>query len=161
MAPLLVPYLAAGALLAVAGWGKLRRPAATVQALRTQGLPVPAALVRLLGAAELALALAAVAGPPQAAWAVAAAYTAFSGFVLLALLRGRPLSSCGCFGEPDLPPTAAHLGVTAAAALVAVLTALAPAGPHWSAAAGAGGALLVAVFAAVLAGLARRARRRT
>ncbi|GAB7193211.1 hypothetical protein NUM3379_39200 [Kineococcus sp. NUM-3379] len=109
---LLVPYLAGSLLLLGAGWAKLRRPDGTARALRTQGLPSSRPLVRLLGAAEAVLALAALAGVPGAAVGTAVAYAAFTGFVLLALLRGRPLSSCGCFGEPDLPPTATHVAVT-------------------------------------------------
>lgn len=123
--PLLVPYLAACLLLLGAGAVKLRRPAGTSQALRTQGLPSTPGLVRSLGAAEVGLAVAALAQVPYAAAVLAGAYAAFTGFVLLALLRDRPLSSCGCFGAPDLPPTAAHLAVTASAALGGAVVALA------------------------------------
>ena len=121
---LIVPFLAACALLLLAGLAKLRTPAATAQALRTQGLPSSPGLVRLLGAAEVALAVAAAAGVPGTALGVAAGYAAFTGVVLLPLLRGRPLSSCGCFGEPDLPPTPVHVVLTALAAACALAVAL-------------------------------------
>ena len=113
----LVPHLAACVLLVLAGAAKLRRPAATAQALRTQGLPSSLPLVRALGAGEVVVALTALAGVPAGAFAVALAYLAFTGFVLLGLLRGRSLSSCGCFGEPDLPATWTHVAVTALAAV--------------------------------------------
>ncbi|PPK98070.1 DoxX-like protein [Kineococcus xinjiangensis] len=118
MHALLVPFLAGCLLLLGAGVAKLRRPQSTSQALRTQGLPSSVLLVRLLGAGEVVLAVAALAGLPAAAGLTALAYAAFTGFLLLALLRGRPLSSCGCFGEPDLPPTWAHAVLTAVAAVV-------------------------------------------
>jgi len=122
--PLTVTFLATCLLLLAAGAVKLRRPAGTSQALRTQGFPSSVALVRLLGGAEVVLAVAALAQVPGAAALVAAAYAAFTGFVLLALLRHRPLSSCGCFGEPDLPPTPAHVVVTGLAAVGALVVAL-------------------------------------
>ncbi len=114
-----LPFLVGTVVLAVAGAGKLRHPDGTAQALRTQGLPSHRGLVQALGVLELLTAGAAVAGSSVAAWGVSAFYTGFTGFVLLALLRGRPMSSCGCFGEPDLPPTRTHVGVTALLAVAA------------------------------------------
>ena len=124
MPALIVPFLAVCALLLLAGLAKLRTPAATAQALRTQGLPSSPGLVRLLGAVEVSLAVAAAAGVPATALGVAAAYAAFTGFGLLPRLRGRPLSSCGCFGEPALPPTPVHAVLTALAAACALAVAL-------------------------------------
>ena len=129
MHTLLVPYLAASLLLLGAGWAKLRRPEGTARALRTQGLPSTWLLVRLLGATEATLALAALAGAAWAAVGTAVVYAAFTGFVLLALLRNRPLSSCGCFGEPDLPPTATHVAVTSLFAATGAAVALGPGAP--------------------------------
>ena len=51
------------------------------------------------------------------------AYAGFTAFVVLALTRGGVLSSCGCFGKADTPPTRAHAVVTGAAALVALAVA--------------------------------------
>ncbi|WP_345712259.1 MauE/DoxX family redox-associated membrane protein [Kineococcus glutinatus] len=151
MHALLVPHVAGCLLLLVAARAKLLRPASTAQALRTQGLPSATALVRLLGAAEVALAVAALAEVPGAAALVACAYAAFTGFVLLALLRRRPLSSCGCFGEPDLPPTAAHAVVTALLATAAAAVALTGGAAGVPGLVGAGaGAALAAGAAAVL-----------
>ena len=61
---------------------------------------------------------------------VAAAYLGFAGFVVLAMSRGGAVSSCGCFGAPDTPPTLVHVLVTVAASAVALATAVGhPTGP--------------------------------
>jgi hypothetical protein len=161
--------LVGSVLLLVAGVGKVRRPAGTVRALRTQGLAVPAAAVRVLGVVEVAVAVLGLAGSRPALAVTAACFAGFTGFVLLALVRGRPLSSCGCFGEPDLPPTPAHAVLTGALALAAALAAAGPAGlpAVW-----AGGpavalttvlltALLVALCLLLLTGLPRLVAART
>lgn len=154
MPALTAPLLAGAALLALAGVLKLRRPAGTVQALRTQGLPSAPALVRLLGLAELALAVAVLAEVPWAAAGLALAYAAFTGFVAVALLRGRPLSSCGCFAEPDLPPTWAHLAVTGLLAAAATGAAAGEgAGVPGLLASGVGPAVATALSAALVAWL--------
>ncbi|WP_432562655.1 MauE/DoxX family redox-associated membrane protein [Kineococcus sp. SYSU DK003] len=156
-------FLVGAVALLVAGVGKLRHPAGTVQALRTQGLPSAPGTVRALGATEVLLALAGAAGSAPAAWGVAALYAGFTGFVLLALGRRRPLSSCGCFGGPDLPPTRTHAVLTAALALAAGATAtttpgipaLLALGPVAAATAAALVALLCALTLLVLTGLPR------
>ncbi len=130
MEPLTPVLLAAAGLLLVAGAAKVVRPAGTAQALRTQGLPSQPVLVRVLGAVEVLVALAALLELPHGAALVAAAYAAFTAFVVTALVRDRPLSSCGCFAEPDVPPTPVHAVLTA---LLAACCA--------GAAAGAGGGL--------------------
>lgn len=117
--PLTAPFLAAAVLVALAGWLKVQRPAETAQALRTQGLPSAPVLVRLLGVVELVVAGLALAGTTVGAITLTALYAGFTGFVLLALLRGRPLSSCGCFGSPDTPPSWWHVGVTSSSAVCA------------------------------------------
>ncbi|WP_432496880.1 MauE/DoxX family redox-associated membrane protein [Kineococcus gypseus] len=152
MTATLLPHLAGCALLLVAGVAKLRRPDGTARALRAQHLPAGTGAVRLLGAGEVALALAALAGAPGAAWAVAAAYAGFTAFVVVALVRDAPLSSCGCFGEPDLPPTRTHVVVTALLAAASAGTAVA--GTAGGAATGAAGLLAAgAPAAAAAAGL--------
>ena len=123
MHALTAPVMAAAGLLALAGVLKLRRPSGTAQALRTQGLPSGPAVVRTIGAAEVAVAALALLGAPAGTALLALAYTGFTAFVVLALVRGRPLSSCGCFAEPDTPPTAAHVGVTAVLAVAAAAAA--------------------------------------
>jgi hypothetical protein len=120
------PVLVGAALLAFAAPGKWRRPTSTTNALRALGLPSTPALVRLLAAAEVALAAAVALAPRRPVLAaLGLAYLAFAGVVVAALRRGSPLSSCGCFGRPDTPPTRIHLGVVlvlAAAALAAAAT---------------------------------------
>jgi hypothetical protein len=150
--PLTAPFLAAAVLVAAAGALKLRRPADTAQALRTQGLPGTAPVVRLLGLAELVVAGLALAGLAAGAVALAVLYAAFSGFVLLALLRGRPLSSCGCFGAPDTPPSWWHVAVTASAALCCALVAAGPAAGLPEVVAAGAGPLLAALSGAVVVG---------
>ncbi len=121
------PFAAFALLLAVAGTAKAIRPLPTSRALRAAGLPSAAGLVRLLGAFEAVLAVVAlaVAGPVPAAL-IAISYASFAAFVGYARARGLSISSCGCFGKPDTPPTTAHLVVNLAAALLAVIAAAAP-----------------------------------
>ena len=125
MAALAGPFLVTAALLGAGGALKTVRPAPTARALREMGIPASPALVRLGAAAELFVAAGALlaAGRPFAAL-VAASYVGFAAFVLAALLRGVPLSSCGCFGVEDTPPTPVHLGLNLAAAVVAGAVAL-------------------------------------
>jgi hypothetical protein len=121
------PFAAFALLLAFAGAAKALRPLNTSRALRAAGLPSSAGLVRLLGAGETVLAIAAltVAGPVPAAL-VAISYASFAAFVGYAKARGLAISSCGCFGKPDTPPTNAHLVVNLAAALLAAVAAVSP-----------------------------------
>jgi hypothetical protein len=117
------PFAIAALLLAVGGASKARHPADTANAVRAAGLPGTAALVRVGGGAEAAVGVAAlVAGDRATAVLVAVSYAAFALFVVVALRRGTPLASCGCFGKADTPPTALHpvLNLGAAAAAVAV-----------------------------------------
>ncbi len=123
------PFLAAALLLVAAGVLKVADPAPLVRALRSVGLRAPASAVRALAAGEAALGLAAVlTGSRVAAAGVALSYAAFTVFVAVALARGGVLASCGCFGKQDVPPTRAHIAVTAALALVATAVAVRPLG---------------------------------
>ncbi len=115
------PFLAASAVLAVAGVAKIRRPDDTARALLAAGLPHHRRLVRTGAAAETVVGLAAMAAPgPVTGSLVAVSYAAFAVFVAVALVKGWPLSSCGCFGRPDARPGYPHLLLDAAAAAVAV-----------------------------------------
>ena len=154
MDPLAGPYLASAALLVAAGVSKLRDPLPLVRALRSARLPASAPLVRLGAAAEVALGLVAVLhGSRAAAALVCASFVAFTGFVVLARVRGGVLASCGCFGKADTPPTASHVAVTAALAGVAAVVAWQPLGPLTDvlAASPAAGAPLLLATAAVTA----------
>ncbi|MGH9117286.1 MAG: MauE/DoxX family redox-associated membrane protein [Acidimicrobiales bacterium] len=114
------PFYAVALLLAVAGGFKALRPQATVGALRAVGLPGSPALVRVMGLGEPVVGVGAVVtGWPPLAALVAVAYAAFAGFVWVALRRGAPIQSCGCFGTDDLAPTRIHLVVDIVASVVA------------------------------------------
>lgn len=80
---------------------------------------------RLLGAGEAVLGAAAlVLGGWALALAVAAAYAAFAGYVVLALRRGA--ASCGCFGaEETTPPSRRHVAIDGALAAGATVAAVA------------------------------------
>lgn len=103
------------------------RPADTARAMARMGLPSARPLVRLGGAAEVAVGSAALlVGGRLTSALVAASYLAFSIVVAFALRSGDPLSSCGCFGRPDTPPTRVHLAVTGLLALAAAVAVLRP-----------------------------------
>ena len=121
------PFLAAAALLVVAGAIKVIDPAPLVRALRSLGLPHldlrrGRALVRAGAALEVGIGVAALTtGSRAAALAVAGSYALFTLVVVRGLLRGGVLASCGCFGGVDTPPTRTHAVVTAGLAAVALL----------------------------------------
>ena len=130
MSVLLAPLAASAAVLVAAGVPKLRRPEPAVRALRSVGWRVAPGAVRVLGGAEAVLGVATLMlGGPLLSGLVAASYAAFTGFVVLALRRGGTLSSCGCFGRADTPPTPTHAVTTAALALVAAAAVAAPVAP--------------------------------
>jgi len=125
------PFAIAAVLLAVGGAAKAVRPRDTAQALTAVGIRFPRFLpgrvvVRVGGAVEAVIGAAAlVVGGPVLCALVAVSYFAFAGFVLVALRTGAPISSCGCFGKIDTPPSIVHVvldlafaGVAAAAAVV-------------------------------------------
>lgn len=120
-------------LLVLGGASKVGRPDNTVRAigeLRVPGVPATARTVRLLALAEIAVGIAAVAyGGRLPALLLAISYAGFTAFVVMAMVKGGPLSSCGCFGTPDTPPTVAHVIVTLAAAGVGLAAVVKPVGP--------------------------------
>jgi len=119
------PLLVASALLALAGAPKVLDPTNTVGALRSVGLRVPAMSVRLFGAVETALGLATlVTGARAFAALVALSYAGFSAFLVVALRTGGAVSSCGCVGRADTPPTRSHLAVTSMLAVTSLLAAV-------------------------------------
>jgi hypothetical protein len=123
------PLFAAAALLILAAVPKIRYPDDTARALRSTGMPGPNWLVRVLAVAEIVIGVyALLVGDRVSAGLVAASYVGFTGFVLLARSRGGVVSSCGCFGQPDTPPTRSHVVVTALLAAGAVGAGIRPAG---------------------------------
>jgi hypothetical protein len=124
MAPASAPVLAAAVLLVVAGIGKVRRPSYTVGAVKSVGLRVGARSVRTLGLGEVAMGLAAfLVGGPVPSALIGLSYLGFTGFLVLALRTGGAVSSCGCLGRPDTPPTRIHAAVTAGLCAAALITA--------------------------------------
>jgi len=125
-------FLASAVVLGVAGVAKAIKPADTSRALHIAGLPDRPWMVRSGGAAELAVAVFAVALPGALTGAVVAcSYASFAVFVAVALRRGWPLSSCGCFGRPDSRPGLAHLVLNLAATAGACWWAADPPAGGW------------------------------
>jgi hypothetical protein len=115
------PYLAEVAVLAFAGAAKIARPDTTVRALQQSRLPSTRHLVRAGAATELAIAVAALAEPGAVTGGlVALSYATFTVFVATALRYRWPLSSCGCFGKPDVAPTKTHAALNAGAFVCSV-----------------------------------------
>lgn len=114
------PAAVAAGVLVVAGVAKALRPGDTARALRAAGVSGGAARVRTGALAEAALGAWALGwAHPVAMVLVASSYTAFTAFLMWAMARSLPISSCGCFGEPDVPPTKVHVGVDVAAGIAA------------------------------------------
>jgi hypothetical protein len=123
------PFAMAAALLALGGAAKAVQPSDTAGALRTLGLPGSTLLVRAGGIVELVIGIGAlVYGSRPFTALVAVSYAGFAAFVALALRRGAPISSCGCFGKADTPPSVTHIVVNGAAALAAIGVAIDPVG---------------------------------
>jgi uncharacterized protein YjeT (DUF2065 family) len=127
MDPLHVPLTAASLLLVLSGLAKGAQPDDTHRALRLAGLPSDTRLVRALGVVEIAAGVGTLLDADRALWPllVAFLYAGFSGFVILAMWRRAPLSSCGCFGHASVAPNALHAGVDAGLAAIAALAATA------------------------------------
>jgi hypothetical protein len=127
------PYLAAAGLLVAAGVPKVVDPMNLARAIRAAGLPAGRTVVRLGALAEVVVGLWALIAPGRyAATLVAAAYLAFTVFVVRVLRRGGVVGSCGCFGKADTPATRTHAALTGAAALVAAAVAVDPPVSAWS-----------------------------
>lgn len=163
---LLAPFMASALVLSGGGAAKLVHPTDTANAIARLGVPRAGLSVRLLAAVEVAIGACALLRPsPPTAALVAASYAGFATVVALGLRRHVPLSTCGCFGEPDTPPTLAHLGMTLGASVLAAVEALVgtmrPAWwavlPRSVAGVGIGAATLLLTWAAllVLSGVAR------
>jgi Methylamine utilisation protein MauE len=120
------PFAIATAVLALGGVLKALEPADTAHALTALGFPGGRALVRIGGALEAVVAIGAlVTGDAVLAAIVAASYLVFAVVVLVALRSGKPLSSCGCLGRIDTPPSLVHVGIDLVSAGVAAAAAFA------------------------------------
>jgi hypothetical protein len=123
MTELAGPFAIAAVLLVVGGAAKVWRPGDTARSLRGVGIALPVNAVRTGAAAEVVVGIGAltIASPVLPAL-VAVSYLAFTVFVVQALRSDVPISSCGCFGRIDTPPSRVHVVVdTVVAALAAVV----------------------------------------
>jgi hypothetical protein len=129
MSVLAGPFAIASVLLALGGVAKAFRPSDTAQALVAVGVrfhrSVPSrSVVRIGGLVEAVIGVAALlTGAPVWCALVAVSYLTFTGFVV-ALRTGAPISSCGCFGKVDTPPSAVHVVLDLAFAGVAGVAAV-------------------------------------
>lgn len=126
------PVAAAALLMVAAGIPKIVDPYPLVRAVSSIGLPAHRSLPRLVRVGALLEALVgawALIAPHRApVTLVALSYAGFTAFVLAALRSSTGvLSSCGCFGKADTPPTRSHAVVTGILAVSA--TAAAVTGP--------------------------------
>ncbi|HVA75405.1 MAG TPA: MauE/DoxX family redox-associated membrane protein [Acidimicrobiales bacterium] len=116
------PFLASTVLLGLAGAAKAMNPDYTARALHVAGIKAGRWAVRAGAAAEIAVAVAALAVPnPITGALVGASYLAFAIFVGIALRKGWPLSTCGCFGRRDSVPSRSHLALDIGAVLSAAI----------------------------------------
>jgi hypothetical protein len=149
--------LVAAVLLVWAGAAKAWRPAATARALAAAGLPATPSLVRCLAAAEVAVGVGAVFAGRVFEALMACSYAGFLVFVVVAITRGWPLSSCGCFGgdgvAADAPPTMAHVITDAALCVASVVGAVGGRSPMTALARRPVDGAALAVVAIVVAGL--------
>jgi hypothetical protein len=119
------PLAIAAVLLAAGGVAKMRTPLDTARALQGVGIGATALMVRVGAGVEVVLGLVAlIIGSPVVAALVAASYLVFAAFVVLALHARAPISSCGCFGKVDTPPSRVHVVIDAAIAAMAASVAI-------------------------------------
>ena len=120
------PFLAACALLAVAGAGKLRRPAHTGRGGARVRVARHAPALRILGATELAIGLAGIVIGGTAAIVVAVAYGAPTVAALLLWRRGAPERRAAASAHPPRPRAVHTSPSTRAAAVAAAVAAFGP-----------------------------------
>ncbi len=125
------PFFVASTILALGGVAKVREPEHLSQVLRVTELPSRLAFVRIVGCFELAAGVAALIRPDV--WtgtAVSALYALFALFLVWVIARKVPVSSCGCLGARETPPSLIHvvLNLGAVAAAVTVASGIRPAG---------------------------------
>jgi len=105
-------FFVAATLLAVAGVAKTRDPSQTQGALAAAALPSGRVATMALGVAETVAGIfGLIVGGGLGGLIVAVFYTGFAWFVVVALHRGLPLQSCGCFGRSDIAPSPLHVVV--------------------------------------------------
>ena len=133
-------YLVACGLLVLAGVAKTVRPDDTARALvqlvpgtnsRVPSFNVARETVRTGALLEAVLGTVALLFPRTTTAAlIAVSYALFLCITAYARRRRGPLSTCGCFGRPDTPPTTEHLVLNMVFAATAVAVAAQP--PHYA-----------------------------
>ena len=124
------PTLALMGLLALAGGMKLVNPDLTSGALRTARLPHSRLLILGIGLIEVLIGVGGiVVGTSTAAFLAAALYAGFAWFVINALHNRLPISSCGCLGATEIPPSLHHVVLNIGAVIVLVFAGFFPIGP--------------------------------
>jgi hypothetical protein len=123
------PLFAFAVLLGAAGVLKAGRPEGAVRALRSAGLPGSSVAVRVLGIAEIGLAVWVLAfGGRVSAALLTAAYLGFAGFTARLVARSGASASCGCFGETEAPANRLHVVLNLVAAVLVATAVLVPSG---------------------------------
>jgi hypothetical protein len=120
------PVMIAALLLVIGSAMKVRKPGDTARALAAVGIGVSPTVVRVGAIFEclVGVGVLLVASPIFVA-ILALSYLAFSGFVVQALRADSPISTCGCFGKIDTPPSRVHVVIDTVIALMAGAVAIA------------------------------------
>jgi hypothetical protein len=116
------PFLGACALLAIAGAGKILKPAPARAAVLAAGLRIPRSGVVAFGFVELGTGGAGALLGGRSAFAVAACYLLLMVFAVRLLLRA-PTTPCACLGSSNAVVTRTHVAVDVAAACIAIAAA--------------------------------------
>ena len=129
------PFLGACALLAIAGGGKILKPAPARAAVLATGLRIPRSGVVAFGFVELGTGGAGALLGGRFAFAVAACYLVLTVFAVRLLLRA-PTTPCVCLGSSNGVVTRIHVAIDGAAACIAIAAAsggrpLAQLGGRW------------------------------
>ena len=125
MTTLAGPLAIAAVLLIGAGIAKARSPLDTARALQGVGIGATAVVVRIAAVLEAGVGvLALLVGSHVVAALVAISYLAFAVFVIRTLRADAPISSCGCFGKVDTPPSRVHIVIDGAVAALAAAIAV-------------------------------------
>lgn len=116
----------AAILLLIAAAQKVVDPRPAAGALRAIGLRPSSWVVRVIATIEVGVASSVIVlGSEVAVVALAATYLGFGCFVVVALRSGTMVSSCGCFGHTETPPSVSHVVIDFVFAAVAAAWAFA------------------------------------
>lgn len=123
---LAVPFFVAAGLLVASGLVKLHDPTPLRRATRELGFPLGGFGVRAFGCAEVVVGSTALFLPSGGAVALACMYGLFAGVLVKAMRSAVPLTSCGCIGKHDAPPSITHVFLNVTAMCLGGLLAVLP-----------------------------------